>query len=146
MKLSYNWLNDYVDLKSIDIKDLINRLTLATCEVEEVTDAFPGIAQLIIARIVSCEKHPQADRLQICQVDAGKFQGKIVCGAPNARPGILVPFAPVGATLPGKDGKGMTIGKANIRGVESHGMLASAAEMGLDRIFAGEGLLELTDI
>ena len=146
MKLSYNWLNDYVDLKSIDIKDLINRLTLATCEVEEVTDAFPGIAQLIIARIVSCEKHPQADRLQICQVDAGKFQGKIVCGAPNARPGILVPFAPVGATLPGKDGKGMTIGKANIRGVESHGMLASAAEVGLDRIFAGEGLLELTDI
>ncbi len=146
MKLSYNWLNDYVDLSTIEIKDLINRLTLATCEVEEVTDSFPGLEKIIIARIVACEKHPQADRLQICQIDAGKFQGKIVCGAPNARPGILVPFAPVGASIPGKDGKGLTIGKANIRGIESHGMLASAAELGLEKIFAGDGLLELTDV
>lgn len=146
MKLSYNWISDYVDLSGIEIKDLVNRLTLSTCEVEEIEPSFPDLSSILVAEIVSTEKHPQADKLQLCDIRAGKFKGKIVCGAPNARPGILVPFAPVGAKIPGKDGAGLQIQKAAIRGIESEGMLCSALELGLDKLFAGDGLLELDAI
>lgn len=145
MKLSLNWLSDYVELSDVDLAELCNRITLSTCEIEEVLPAFPGIETIVAARIESTRKHPEADRLQLCTIKAGKFSGEIVCGAPNARPGILVPFAGVGSKIPGKDGSGLVIARAKIRGIESEGMLCAAGELGLEKIFGGEGLLELDD-
>jgi phenylalanyl-tRNA synthetase beta chain len=143
MKLSLNWLSDYVELSDVDLKELCNRITLSTCEIEEIAPAFPGIETIVAARIESTRRHPEADRLQLCTIKAGKFSGEIVCGAPNARPGIVVPFAGVGSKIPGKDGAGLVIAKAKIRGIESEGMLCAASELGLEKIFPGEGLLEL---
>lgn len=145
MKLSLNWLSEYVELSDVDLGELCNRITLSTCEIEEITPAFPGLETITAARIESTRRHPEADRLQLCTIRAGKFSGEIVCGAPNARPGILVPFAGVGSKILGKDGTGLVISKAKIRGIESEGMLCSAAELGLEKIFPGEGLLELDD-
>lgn len=145
MKLSLNWLSDYIELSDVDLTELCNRITLSTCEIEEVVPAFPGIDTIVAARIESTRKHPEADRLQICSIKAGKFSGEIVCGAPNARPGIVVPFAGLGSKIPGKDGAGMVIARAKIRGIESEGMLCAASELGLEKIFPGDGLLELED-
>src|SRR3970282_2184075 len=93
---------------------------------------------VVVAQILSAEKHPEADRLQVCQVDAGQGRTvQIVCGAPNARAGLKAPLAMVGATLPG----GLAISAARLRGVESSGMLCSAKELGVDQ--DASGLLEL---
>jgi phenylalanyl-tRNA synthetase beta chain len=137
MKFSENWLRELVDIKA-DRAALAHALTMAGLEVEELTVLGEGLAGVVVAEIVATEKHPEADRLQVCKVNAG--QGdllQIVCGAPNARVGIKVPLAMVGASLPG----GMVIKAAKLRGVESFGMLCSAKELGVDA--DASGLLEL---
>jgi phenylalanyl-tRNA synthetase beta chain len=137
MKFSENWLRELVEIKA-DRAALAHALTMAGLEVEELTVLGEGLAGVVVAEIVATEKHPEADRLQVCKVDAGQGELlQIVCGAPNARVGIKVPLATVGASLPG----GMAIKAAKLRGVESFGMLCSAKELGVDA--DASGLLEL---
>ncbi|HVI26123.1 MAG TPA: phenylalanine--tRNA ligase subunit beta [Xanthomonadaceae bacterium] len=138
MKFSENWLRQHVSTDA-SREDLVATLTAIGLEVEEVTP-LPAPDGVVVARIVGCAKHPEADRLQVCQVDAGTGAPlQIVCGAPNARPGLVAPLAMVGATLPGD----IAIKAAKLRGVESSGMLCSAKELGLDS--DASGLLELAD-
>ena len=137
MKFSENWLRELVEIKA-DRAALAHALTMAGLEVEELTVLGEGLAGVVVAEIVATEKHPEADRLQVCKVDAGQGELlQIVCGAPNARVGIKVPLATVGASLPG----GIAIKAAKLRGVESFGMLCSAKELGIDA--DASGLLEL---
>ena len=137
MKFSENWLRELVEINA-DRSTLAHALTMAGLEVEELTVLGEGLAHVVVAEIVAAEKHPEADRLQVCKVDAGQGELlQIVCGAPNARVGIKVPLAMVGASLPG----GMSIKAAKLRGVESCGMLCSAKELGIDT--DASGLLEL---
>jgi phenylalanyl-tRNA synthetase beta chain len=137
MKFSENWLRELVEIKA-DRAALAHALTMAGLEVEELTPLGEQLGGVVVAEIVAAEKHPEADRLQVCKVDAGTGELlQIVCGAPNARVGIKVPLATVGATLPG----GISIKAAKLRGVESFGMLCSAKELGIDN--DASGLLEL---
>lgn len=136
MKFSENWLRSHVPT-SANRDGLAATLTAIGLEVEEVTALGDGLAGVVVARIVEAVKHPEADRLQVCQVDAGGGQLlQIVCGAPNARPGLVAPLATVGANV-----GGIAIKAAKLRGVESNGMLCSAKELGLDA--DASGLLEL---
>ncbi len=137
MKFSENWLRELVDIQA-DRAQLAHALTMAGLEVEDLTVLGEGLAGVVVAEIVGAEKHPEADRLQVCKVSAGQGEPlQIVCGAPNARVGIKVPLATVGAKLPG----GIEIKAAKLRGVESFGMLCSAKELGIDA--DASGLLEL---
>ena len=137
MKFSENWLRELVEIKA-DRAALAHALTMAGLEVEELTPLGEQLGGVVVAEIVTAEKHPEADRLQVCKVNAGTDELlQIVCGAPNARVGIKVPLATVGATLPG----GIHIKAAKLRGVESFGMLCSAKELGIDN--DASGLLEL---
>ncbi len=137
MKFSENWLRELVEIQA-GRAELAHALTMAGLEVEELTPLGDELAGVVVAEIVAAEKHPQADRLQVCKVDAGQGEPlQIVCGAPNARVGIKVPLATVGAQLPG----GMAIKAAKLRGVESFGMLCSAKELGVDA--DASGLFEL---
>ena len=136
MKFSENWLRSLVDL-SADTAALEHRLNMIGHEVEGLERLGASLDGVVVAEIVSCEKHPQADKLQVCKVSTGKEQLQIVCGAPNARAGLKAPLATIGATLP----NGIAIKKAALRGVESNGMLCSAKELGLDA--DASGLFEL---
>jgi len=137
MKFSENWLRELVEIQA-GRAELAHALTMAGLEVEELTPLGEQLDGVVVAEIVAADKHPQADRLQVCRVDAGHGQTlQIVCGAPNARVGIKVPLAMVGASLPG----GIAIKAAKLRGVESSGMLCSAKELGID--VDASGLLEL---
>jgi len=136
MKFSENWLRSHVPT-AVSRDELSAVLTAIGLEVEEVTDLGAGLQHVVVGRIVSAERHPEADRLQICQVDAGQGEHlQIVCGAPNARPGLLAPLAMVGAQI-----GDLKIQPARLRGVESNGMLCSAKELGLDT--DASGLFEL---
>jgi phenylalanyl-tRNA synthetase beta chain len=137
MKFSENWLRQHVPTAA-SRDELAATLTAIGLEVEDVTALGELLDGVVVARIVSAEKHPEADRLQVCRVDTGNGESaQIVCGAPNARAGLLAPLATVGATLPG----GIAIKAAKLRGVESAGMLCSAKELGIDA--DASGLLEL---
>ena len=137
MKFSENWLRELVDVPA-DRDTLVHRLTMAGLEVEEVVAMDDPLTGVVVARIVSTEPHPDADRLKVCRVDAGGDETvQIVCGAPNAREGLVAPLATVGAVLPG----GMKIKPAKLRGIESFGMLCSAKELGVDA--DASGLMEL---
>ena len=138
MKFSENWLRSHVPTDA-SRDELAATLTAIGLEVEEVTALGESLAGVIVARIVECAKHPEADRLQVCKVDAGQGELlQIVCGAPNARPGLVAPLATVG-TVVGE----ITIKAAKLRGVDSNGMLCSAKELGIDA--DASGLLELPD-
>jgi phenylalanyl-tRNA synthetase beta chain len=138
MKFSENWLRSHVPTDA-SRDELAATLTAIGLEVEEVTALGESLAGVIVARIVECAKHPEADRLQVCKVDAGQGELlQIVCGAPNARPGLVAPLATVG-TMVGE----VTIKAAKLRGVDSNGMLCSAKELGIDA--DASGLLELPD-
>jgi phenylalanyl-tRNA synthetase beta chain len=139
MKLSLAWLSEWVRLPA-DEAAFAHGLTMAGFEVEGRSAAAPPFSQVVVAHILSAEKHPQADKLRVCQVDDGSGTPlQIVCGAPNARAGIKVPLARVGAVLPGD----LKIKAAKLRGIESTGMLCSARELGLGD--SHSGLLELPE-
>ena len=159
MQFPESWLREFCN-PPLSTQALADLLTMSGMEVEELRPVAPPFSGVVVARILSADPHPQADRLRVCSVDAGAHspQGplQIVCGAPNARAGILVPLALVGATLPPAldgdvmgDGKGaatapkkpFTIGVSTLRGVQSQGMLCSARELQLSDDQAG--LLEL---
>src|ERR1700750_2515700 len=134
MKFSENWLRELVTIDA-DRASLVHALTMSGLEVEEVTPLGKDLDNgVVVAEIVEAVKHPEADRLQVCKVDAGQGQLlQIVCGAPNARVGIRVPLATVGTTLSGD----MQIKATKLRGVDSNGMLCSAKELGIDADASG---------
>lgn len=132
MKLSLNWIKDFVDLEGIDIKELWYRFTMSTAEVEEVTFVGEDIKDVVVAKVLSVVPHPESKKLKICQVDSGEGVVQIVCGAPNVREGILVPLVKLG----GRVGD-MKIKKAKLVGVESFGMLCSASELGISDDHSG---------
>jgi len=137
MKLPLSWLRSWVELSWSD-RELADRLTMLGFEVEALSRAAGDFSGVQVARIVTAEPHPQAERLQLCRVDDGRGgEWPIVCGAANARAGLRVALATIGARLPGE----VAIAATRIRGVESQGMLCSARELGLGE--AGEGILEL---
>ena len=146
MKLSYNWLKDYLDLSQISPSNIAEGLTLSTCEVEAFCESFAYLDEIQLARVLSIEKHPNADRLNLCRVKSSRGELQIVCGADNVRPNMLAALAPVGAKLPLREKNtelldseknresSCKVRKAKIRGLESFGMLCSAEELGLERI------------
>ncbi len=143
MQFSESWLRQYVN-PSLDSNALGHAMTMAGLEVEEQHSVAPAFTKIVIAQILSAEQHPDADRLRVCKVDAGTGQElQIVCGAPNARAGIKIPCAMVGAELPPAEvgGKPFMIKVGKLRGVESQGMLCSGRELGLGDDH--EGILEL---
>ena len=147
MQFPESWLREFCN-PPLDTAQLAELLTMSGLEVDELRSAAPPFSGVVVARILSAEPHPGADRLRVCSVDAGAHSAagplQIVCGAPNARVGIKVPLAMVGATLPpGADGKPFAIGASELRGVQSLGMLCSARELKLSDDAAG--LLELAE-
>lgn len=146
MKVSYQWLSEYVDLSGYTAADLAEKLTRSGIEVDGVESRSQGLEKIVIGYVKAKEKHPDADKLGVCTVDAGQGEDlQIVCGAPNVDAGQKVPVALVGAKLPG----GMKIKKAKLRGVESRGMICSAKELGMnDKLLPKsmqEGILVLSD-
>ena len=135
MQFSENWLRTFVNPKLTSAK-LSHALTMAGLEVEDEQSAGAVFTHVVIGEIAEAAKHPDADRLQVCKVNIGKDTLQIVCGAANARVGIKVPCALVGAELPG-----ISIKQAKVRGVDSYGMLCSSKELGLAA--EATGLLEL---
>ena len=134
MKVPYSWLADWVDVPW-EARELGSRLTMSGFELDALEPAAPAFTQVVVAEIVSAERHPQADKLQVCRVSTGQGSEllQIVCGAPNARAGLKTALAMVGARLPG----GLEIKAAKLRGAESAGMLCSAKELGLSDASAG---------
>jgi phenylalanyl-tRNA synthetase beta chain len=127
VKFTYAWLKEHLDTKA-SVNEIADTLTRIGLEVEEVFDPATALAPFRVAQVLKAEKHPNADKLQICEVDTGTSTLQVVCGAPNARAGLKGVFAPVGSYVPGID---LTLTKAKIRGVESNGMLLSERELEL---------------
>ncbi len=136
MKVSLAWLREWAAVPP-DAAALAERLTMAGLEVDAVVPAAPPFSGVVVGEVLEVAPHPDADRLRVCRVSAGGEPVQVVCGAPNVRPGLRAPFAAVGAALP----DGTRIRKVKLRGVESHGMLCSARELGVAE--AAEGLWEL---
>lgn len=137
MNISYNWLKEIAPGITDTPQRLADRLAMLGAPVDEIVPVGEPLRDVVIARTVSVQQHPNADRLRLCEVDAGGEILQVVCGAPNVKAGAFYPFAPVGSTLPG----GITLKKAKIRGSESQGMLCSARELNLGRDH--DGILEL---
>ncbi|MBS0389547.1 MAG: phenylalanine--tRNA ligase subunit beta [Proteobacteria bacterium] len=142
MQFPESWLREFCN-PPLTTQELADTLTMAGLEVEELAPVAPPFTKIVVGEIKDARQHPDADRLRVCQVDVGQGEPlSIVCGAPNARVGIKVPCAMVGAELPpGDDGKPFLIKVGKLRGVESFGMLCSARELKLSEDHGG--LLEL---
>ena len=138
MKFSEQWLREWVN-PTISSDELIAQITLAGLEVDDVESAAGEFSGVIVGEIVSAHQHPNADKLRVCQVSDGATETQVVCGAPNARVGIKVAFAIVGAVLPGN----FKIKRAKLRQEESFGMLCSAAELEFGD--ENDGIMELAD-
>ena len=138
MKFTLGWLKEHLDTDA-PLGAIIDKLTMIGLEVESVADRGKALAPFSIARVISAEQHPNADRLRVCMVDTGAGEPvQVVCGAPNARSGMKGVFVPPGAFIPGKN---MTLGVGKIRGVESRGMLVSEFELKISDNH--EGIIEL---
>src|ERR1700748_2134220 len=139
MKFTLSWLKQHLDTNE-PLEKLADKLTMIGLEVEHIEDKAKALSAFSIARVISAEQHPNADRLRVCMVDTGNGTApvQVVCGAPNARAGLVSVFSPPGTYIPGK---GITLGIGTIRGVESRGMLCSAAELQLSEDH--DGIMEL---
>ncbi|AZE73905.1 Phenylalanyl-tRNA synthetase beta chain [Pseudomonas synxantha] len=136
MKFSEQWLRGWVS-PQVSRDELVARLSMAGLEVDSVTPAAGVFSGVVVGEVLSTEQHPDADKLRVCQVSNGVETFQVVCGAPNVRPGLKIPFAMIGAQLPGD----FKIKKAKLRGVESNGMLCSQAELQVGE--GNDGLMEL---
>lgn len=136
MKFSEQWLRGWVS-PQVSRDELVARLSMAGLEVDSVTPAAGAFTGVVVGEVLSTEQHPDADKLRVCQVSNGAETFQVVCGAPNVRPGLKIPFAMIGAALPGD----FKIKKAKLRGVESNGMLCSQAELQVGE--GNDGLMEL---
>ena len=139
MKFTHSWLKDHLETTAT-LAEIVETLTRIGLEVESVENPATKYAGFVVARVIEAKQHPNADRLRVCIVDAGAAPIQVVCGAPNARTGMKSVFSPVGTYIPGKK---ITLTKGVIRGVESNGMLCSAAELELSDDH--EGILDLPD-
>src|SRR5579859_6631338 len=139
MKFTLSWLKEHLDTDET-VEKLAEKLTMIGLEVEALEDKAKQLAPFTIARVISAEQHPNADRLRVCMVDPGNGAApvQVVCGAPNARAGLVSVFSPPGTYIPGKN---ITLGVGTIRGVESRGMLCSAAELQISEDH--DGIMEL---
>ena len=139
MKFTLSWLKEHLDTDE-PLEKLADKLTMIGLEVESIEDKAKQLAPFSIARVISAEQHPNADRLRVCMVDTGDGGApvQVVCGAPNARAGLISVFSPPGTFIPGKN---ITLGIGTIRGVESRGMLCSAAELQISEDH--DGIMEL---
>src|SRR5436305_12322301 len=138
MKFTLAWLKEHLDTEA-PLAAVVDKLTMIGLEVESVADRGKMLAPFTIARVISAEQHPNADRLRVCMVDTGAGEPvQVVCGAPNARAGMKGVFVPPGAFIPGKN---ITLAVGKIRGVESRGMLVSEFELQLSDDH--EGIIDL---
>lgn len=137
MKFTLSWLKDHLDTNA-SVDEIAEALTDLGLEVEGIENPAAALENFVIGKVVAAEKHPDADKLQVCRVELPGGEDQIICGAPNARQGITVVVARPGTYVPGPD---FTIGVGKIRGVESHGMMCSERELGLGD--AHEGIIEL---
>ena len=142
MKFTFSWLKEHLDTDE-PLEKIADKLTMIGLEVEHIDDKAKALAPFVIAKVLSAEQHPNADRLRVCMVDYGQIANgdkplQVVCGAPNARAGLVSVFSPAGTYIPGKN---ITLSVGTIRGVESHGMLCSAAELELSEDH--DGIIEL---
>ncbi|SFV80194.1 Phenylalanyl-tRNA synthetase beta chain [hydrothermal vent metagenome] len=139
MNISTSWLREWVN-PSVEDEVLAESLTMAGLEVDGIAPVAPQFEKVVVGRVVKCEKHPDADKLNLCQVDVGEGENlQIICGAKNVRENLNVVVATVGAKLP----NGLKIKKAKLRGVESFGMICSEAELGMAD--SSDGITELAD-
>src|SRR5437764_10391639 len=140
MKFTLAWLKEHLDTAA-PLEAIVNKLTMIGLEVERVVDRRKLLAPFTIARVISAEQHPNADRLRVCMADTGSGDPvQVVCGAPNARAGMNGVFVPPGAFIPGKN---ITLGVGTIRGVESRGMLVSEFELEISDYH--EGIIDLPE-
>ena len=148
MNISFNWLKQYVNLPdSVSAEEVAEKLKLATVEVEGVERLDALLQNVVVGKVVSAEKHPQADKLKLCQVNVGNENLQIVCGGSNVRAGMLVALAKVGAKVKWHgEGEPVTLEPAKIRNVESFGMICGAAEIGLDSMFPPADDHEIVDL
>ena len=137
MKFTLSWLKEHLDTEA-SVDEIAETLTDIGLEVEEVSNPLDKLRPFTIGKVASAEQHPDADRLRVCQVETKDGLQQIICGAPNARAGITVVVAHPGVYVPGID---TTIGVGKIRGVESHGMMASERELELSD--EHDGIIEL---
>jgi phenylalanyl-tRNA synthetase beta chain len=145
VKISYNWLKQFIklDWSSADIAALLTDLGLEVEVVEKYQSVEGGLEGVVVGHVLTCEKHPNADRLKVTTVDLGQGQPvQIVCGAPNVAVGQKVPVATIGTVLLDKEGKEFKIGKGKIRDVESHGMICAEDELGLGKGHDGIMILD----
>ena len=139
MKFTKDWLNDHLNTKKSE-KQIIEKLNGIGLEVEKVEQTKNELSDFIVAKIIKANRHPNADRLKLCDVDIGQSKNvKVVCGAPNAHDGLLTIYAPPGSTIP-KNGMKLEVSK--IRGETSYGMLCSEAELKLSN--ESEGIIALS--
>ncbi|WP_263142634.1 phenylalanine--tRNA ligase subunit beta [Pseudomonas sp. RIT-PI-AD] len=138
MKFSEQWLRNWVN-PQVSRDELVARLSMVGLEVDSVTPVAGMFSGVVVGKVISAEPHPDADKLRVCQVSDGRETYQVVCGAPNVRAGLKVPFAMIGAVLPGD----FKIKRAKLRGVESNGMLCSAAELHISE--DANGLMELAE-
>ena len=139
MKITFDWLKDHLRTKNSE-KQLIEKLTDIGLEVENIENNS-SLEKFLVAKIIKAEKHPNADRLKICEVDIGKKKiVEVVCGAKNAKDGLLTIYAPPGAIIPKND---MKLSVSEIRGVTSYGMLCSESELNLSD--ESDGICELNE-
>jgi len=132
MIVTRSWLNEWIKLEDISTEDLAKTLNSIGLEVDSVT-SFDVPEKILFGKVLECEKHPDADKLNICQVDIGASIRQIVCGAANVRKGITVAVATLGAEMPG----GLKIKPVKLRGVDSEGMICSSTEIGLPKLEDG---------
>jgi len=138
MIVTRSWLNEWIDLEGISTNDLCKTFNAIGLEVDRL-ESYTVPKKIIFGKVLECEKHPDADKLNICQVDIGTSTRQIVCGASNVRAGLHVVVATIGATMP----SGLVIKPVKLRGVESEGMICSATEIGLED--AQDGILEVDE-
>ncbi|MBT4850021.1 phenylalanine--tRNA ligase subunit beta [Candidatus Parcubacteria bacterium] len=147
MYLSLNWVKKHLKLPNIDAKQLALDLTMSTVEVEGVMDQSESLKDIVAGKITELTKHPNADRLYVCQVDIGEKEEQIVCGGNNLKKGMTVALAKVGSKVKWHgQGELVTLEKTKIRGVESNGMIAASSEIGLGNLFPAESENEILDL
>jgi phenylalanyl-tRNA synthetase beta chain len=139
LKISLNWIKDYVKLDDISTEEIVDKLTMSGLEVEDYFDQNEKFSGIIVGKVNKVEKHPDADRLTVCTVFDGKEDLQIVCGAPNVKEGQTVALAPVGVNIPKENFK---IEKVKIRGVHSEGMICAEDELELSDDHSGIVVLD----
>jgi len=138
MKISINWLHDYIDLTGISLDEIVHKLSVAGLEVEEVVDQSKMFENFVVGYVKEKKKHPNADKLSVCIVNDGVEDYNVVCGAPNVEQNQKVAFAKIGAVIPSN---GIKLEKVKIRGEISFGMICSEKELGISENH--EGILVL---